>query len=138
MIVYLNVKALSKRRPLIERMPFAIDGPVATSDTLVEYIVRHNVDEYNKKAVDAPLFPYLTDDRLEDGARAGKVGFGDRKNENAQDADKAVENALTCFRDGLFRMFVNDAEAGPGEGLQISEGDEVTFIRLAMLAGRLW
>ena len=138
MIVFIRIKSLAKRKPLIESVPFVIDAPVATSSALIEYIVRRNVDEYNKQVVDAPLFPYLTDDKLMDSASVGKVGFGDRKNENAQDADSAVENALTCFSDGIFRLFINDTEIGCSEAIQLSDGDEITIIRLTMLAGRLW
>ena len=138
MTVFLKIKALSKRKPLIERAAFVIDKPVATSNELVEYIVRRNVDDYNKKAVDAPLFQYLTSDELEDKAASGKIGFNDRKNEKAQDAGKAVENALSCFDDGIFKLFINDDEAGFNAGINLKENDEITFIRLTMLAGRLW
>jgi len=137
MTVFLKIKALSKRKPLIERVPFDIDEPVSTSNELVAFIVRRNVDAYNKKAVDAPLFPYLTDVLL-NGNVSGKIGFNDRKNENPQDPDRAVENALTCFGDGIFRLFINDTEAGFDEPIQLTDGDEITFIRLAMLAGRIW
>ena len=138
MTVYLKIKAFSKRKPLIERVPFDIDSPVCTSNELVTLVVRRNVDAYNKKAVDALLFPYLTDDALLNGNVSGKIGFNDRKNENPQDAGKAVENALTCFGDGIFRLFINDAEAGFDEPVQLTDGDEITFIRLTMLAGRMW
>ena len=138
MTVFLKIKALSKRKPLIERVPFDIDGPVHTSNELVALIVRRNVDAYNKKAVDAPLFPYLTDDALLNGNVSGKTGFNDRKNKNPQDIDKAVENALTCFGDGIFRLFINSTEAGFDEPIQLTDGDEITFIRLTMLAGRIW
>ena len=138
MTVYLKIKALSKRKPLIERVAFDIDRPLATSKELVEYIVRHNVEDYNKKTVDAPLFQYLTTSELEDGEAAGKIGFHDRKNEKAQDAGKAVENALGCFDDGIFRLFINDEEAGFKDNISLKDNDEITFVRLAMLAGRLW
>ena len=61
-----------------------------------------------------------------------------RKNENSQNADEAVKNALQSFSDGLFRLYVNDEELAPGARLSIKDGDEVTFIRLTMLSGRLW
>ena len=138
MTVYLKIKAISKRKALIERAAFEIDKPVATSKELVEYIVRRNVDDYNKKAVDAPLFQYLTSDEIEDGKATGKIGFKDRKNEKTQDAGKAVENALSCFDDGIFKLFINDEEAGFNNNINLKDNDEITFIRLAMLAGRLW
>jgi len=138
MTLYFKIKALSRRKPLIESTPFLIDETVSTSNALIEYIVRRNVDDYNKKAVDTPLFEYLSVDKLENGAKTGKIGFNDRKNENPQDADKAVENALTSFNDGIFKLFVNDTEIGYDEPVNLKEGDELTFIRLTMLAGRLW
>jgi len=138
MTVYLKIKALSKRKPIVDRVAFTIDKPLATSKELIEYVVRRNVDDYNKKTVDAPLFQYLTSDELEDSAKTGKVGFNDRKNEKTQDAGKAVENALQCFDDGIFKLFINDQEAGFGETINLNENDEITFMRLVMLAGRLW
>ena len=139
MNVYLKIKALAKRTPLIERVPFYIDVNVtlSTSNKLVEYIVRRNVDDYNNKAVDAPLFPYLTGDQLANSVKTGKTGFNDRKNDKAQDVDEAVQNALSCFNDGLFRLFINDVEAGYSENIRLADGDEITFIRLTMLAGRI-
>ena len=138
MIVYLKVKALSKRKPLIDRIPFEILEELSTAKMLVEYIVRRNVQEYNNKPIDASVLPYLTDDGLEAGAKIGKIGFDDRKNENFQDADKAVSNAIMCFEDGIFRLFINDEEVGVDDKATVKDGDEVTFIRLTMLAGRRW
>jgi len=42
MTIYLKIKALSKRKPLIERMTFNIDENPSTSNALIEYIVRRN------------------------------------------------------------------------------------------------
>jgi len=80
----------------------------------------------------------LTDEALADGVKAGKTGFNDRKNENVQDPERAVENALSCFEDGIFRLFINDAEVGFSQSVLLEDGDEITFVRLTMLAGRLW
>ena len=100
MTVYVKVKSIAKRKPLIHRMAFEISGEATSANALIEEIVR--------------------------------------KSESLQDADEAVKNALLCFGDGLFRMFVNDAELAPEDPLCIKDGDEVTFIRLTMLSGRLW
>ena len=138
MTIYLKVKALSKRKPIIDRVSFEITETITTAKALIEYIVRRNVQQYNNKPIDADILPYLTDDDMENGAQIGKIGFGDRKNENKQDADNAVKNALTCFEDGIFRLFIGDEEYGINDKISIKNGDEVTFIRLTMLAGRKW
>jgi len=117
-------------------MPIEIDASaIVTSNDLISRIVRNNVQNYNNKAIDAPLFPYLTEDAIADKAKSGKIGFGDRKNENVQDEDEAVENALSCFDDGIFRMFINDVEVGVNQPISLEEGAEITFIRLTMLTG---
>ena len=137
MTIYLKVKALSKRKPIIAGIPFEISENITTANALIEYIVRQNVEEYNNRPVDADILPYLTDEDLESGSHIGKIGFSDRKSENKQDADHAVKNALTCFEDGIFRLFIGDEEIGINDNISIKNGDEVTFIRLTMLAGRL-
>ena len=138
MIVYMKVKALSRRKPLIESAPFEIHENITCAKALIEYVVRCNAEEYNNKPAEAGILPYLTDESLETGSKIGKVGFGDRKSKNMQEADKAVENALICFEDGMFRLFINDEEIGTDDKITIKSGDEVTFIRLTMLAGRRW
>jgi len=138
MRVYIKIKALAKRKPIIANEPFIIDKGIATSKDLIEHVVCHMVKAYNDKELDTPLLSYLTDDKITNGAKTGKIGFDERRNENVQDEKKAVENALTCFEDGIFRMFINNEEIEINQSIQIKDGDEITFIRLTMLAGRLW
>ena len=136
--IYIKIKSIAKRKSVVAGIPFIVDGDIATSDGLVEHIVRQMVREYNLGATDKSLLPYLTDDEIANRERAGKIGFDERKNENNQDEDGAVENALLCFSDGIFRMFVNEEEVFMGQDVKLCEGDEITFVRLTMLAGRLW
>ena len=138
MTVYIKVKALSKRKPLIGRVSFEILETITDSRSLIEYIARRNVEEYNSKVADMQLLPYLTSEDILDKEKIGKIGFGDRKNENRQNDDDAVKNALACFEDGIFRLFINDKEIGIGDEISLKNGDEITFIRLTMLAGRIW
>lgn len=109
---------------------------------LITYLVEENVKAYNAKSIDIPLFRYLSNQELEDGAYTGKIGFGDRKNENIQDEASAVNNALQSFSDGIYRVLINGteitSEADPNTPFPLKEGDTITFIRLVMLAGRRW
>ena len=60
-------------------------------------------------------------------------------NEQKQDLEKAIENALQSYEDGIYRVFVNDEEMGEIESeIELKEKDELTFVRLTMLAGRMW
>jgi hypothetical protein len=136
MKILVRVKAAGKRREMLERRPLDVPGGLDAPERLIEYLVRENVRAYNTKAVDAPFFPYLSQQALDDGAHTGRIGFGDRRNEKAQEEGEAIANALQCFADGLYRVLVNESEAPPGAPLHLKEGDTVTFIRLVMLAGR--
>jgi hypothetical protein len=134
--IFIRVKAAGKRRDMLERQSRSVPGDTDSAEKLIEYLVRENVRAYNAKAVDAPFFQYLSRRELEDGEHTGKIGFGGRKNEQNQDEEEAVRNALQCFADGLYRVLVNETEALPGGTFSLKENDTLTFIRLVMLAGR--
>jgi hypothetical protein len=138
MRIYIRVKAAGKRRDMLEKRPAGVPGGIDSAEKLIACLVRENVRSYNEKAVDAPYFQYLSRRELEDGAYTGRVAFGDRKNEKRADEEGAVQNALQCFQDGLYRVLVNEAEALPGGAFSLNEGDTVTFIRLVMLAGGMF
>ena len=54
-------------------------------------------------------------------------------------ATEAIVNALQSYEDGIFRIFMDDTEAGDlSSPIQLKEESTLTFIRLAMLSGRLW
>ena len=52
---------------------------------------------------------------------------------------EAVKTAIQGFEDGLFRVFRGmDELTELDREEKFNEGDEITFIRLTMLAGRMW
>ena len=52
---------------------------------------------------------------------------------------KALDNAFLSFEDGLYRVFLGENELTELDTpLDIKENDELTFIRLTMLTGRIW
>ena len=69
----------------------------------------------------------------------GKIAFGIIYGEKNPNIQEAIDVAITAFQDGLFRVFINEEEICElDEAINISEEDTVTFIRLTMLAGRMW
>ncbi|MDR1797746.1 MAG: hypothetical protein LBR44_10035 [Clostridiales Family XIII bacterium] len=138
MEIKIRAKAAGSRRPAIELKSFEITDGLRTSDALVEDVVRRNVRAYNAADVDAPLLRWLAPGEIEDGAALGKVGFGDRKNERQQDEDEAVGVALQAYRDGLFKLLVGEDDVESGAEVRLEEGAVVTFLRLVLLAGRMW
>ncbi|MCL2326579.1 MAG: hypothetical protein FWC40_08820 [Proteobacteria bacterium] len=139
MEVQIQIKTAGRRQSIFELRRQVIPDSVKTACDLIEALVRDNVRAYNARQTDAPFFSVLTQEAMEDGVETGAVRFGDRRNEETQDEEAAVANALCCFEDGLFRLFVGDKEVlAPDGTMHLKDGDTVTFIRLTMLAGRRW
>jgi hypothetical protein len=128
---------------MLEKQSLSIPGDLDTAENLIAHLVRENVRAYNERAVDGAFFRCLSQRELEDAVYTGKVGFGGRSlqsspNEKQADEEEAVKNALQCFEDGIFRIVLNDTELEGKSVCALHEGDTLTFIRLVMLAGRLF
>ena len=95
---------------------------------------------YNARKDAGQILPYLTKEEILDQASAGKVSFHVHQGEDAQE-EQAVENAIQCFEDGIYRVFADEEELTElTQGIPWKDGEEpiFTFIRLAMLAGCYW
>ena len=139
MKIYIQMKAAGKRKPVLDPVPYELPDHVSTLREFLTELVRMEVERYNEKGKDVQVVPYLTKEEIEDHAEAGKVGFGRIYSEKRADAEKASENALQCFEDGLVRVFQNEQELKEQDApIQIREEDGFTLIRLTFLAVRLW
>lgn len=139
MKIYVQVKALGKRRPILDKIPREIPENITSLRGFLTEIVRQEVEMYNRKGEDVQLIPFLTKEELENQAEAGKVGFGRIYSDRKADLSKAVKNAIQCYEDGMVRIFQNEDElTDPEEPMSIQEEDCFTFMRLTFLAGRMW
>ena len=139
MKVYVNVKQIGKKKNKIDRNEYEISGEIKTVKELLTEFVTINVKKFNEGLIEEDVVPYLTDEKISDLSDAGKISFGVDYNGKKQDLEKAIENALQSYEDGIYRIFVNDEEMGEIESeIELKEKDELTFVRLTMLAGRMW
>lgn len=139
MKIFINVKQLGKRRNAVEERELLLEHvPTTTADLIIAIVIRQ-VQEYNERLEQNDLLKYLTDDEIQEKATTGKVSFDVNYNGMPANAEKAVRNALQSFEDGNFRIFLNDTELESlDKTIRLSDGDKLTFIRLTMLAGRMW
>lgn len=135
-----QIKQLGKRKCSIEPMPIELTGETPHNvRELITAVVQWQVAEYNTRPTENDLLKYLTQEDIDDRAVSGKVGFGVNYNGEKASAEAAVKNALQSYEDGIFRLFINDKEAGTADSpITLKEGDRLTFVRLTMLSGRLW
>lgn len=139
MKIYIQMKSIGKKRPVLEKTPYLISDQIHTVKEFLCEITRTETARFNQKETDRPLVPFLSPDQIKEQASVGKVGFGAVYSEKKADPDKACENACLCYGDGLVRVFQNGTEIGGlQDSMQIQENDEFTFIRLTFLAGRMW
>lgn len=97
------------------------------------------VKDYNARMESKELLQSLSLAGMEAQAEAGKISFGVNYGENRADLEQAVANALQCFEDGIYRIFLGTEQLqGLEDKITLSEDSELTFVRLTMLAGRLW
>ena len=140
MQVQVNVKRIGKRRNAIETRPYEI-GEVHDVGGLLAAFVTAEVARFNERATSGEtVLRYLTNEEIADAATVGKIGFGADYNGQVQDLDTAIENTRQSFEDGIYRIFINGNEVGDALDTPVTlrENDEITFVRLTMLAGRMW
>ena len=139
MKVYVNVKQIGKKKNKIDKKEYEINEEIKTVKELLTEFVTINVEKFNEGYTENDIVPYLTDKKINDLSDAGKISFGVDYNEQKQDLEKAIENTLQSYEDGIYRVFVNDEEMGEIDcEINLKENDELTFVRLTMLAGRMW
>lgn len=164
MQIRINVKGASRKKAsIIQQVREYPDSRMTVEEFLAE-TVRQNVKEYNARKDagaekllagllggqdtvpaglaanwNAEILEKQLEDRIEAGAQAGKVSYGDPMDDRKADAEKAVLNALQCFDDGIVALFADGVRyTRREEEILLKEQSEVTFVRLTFLAGRMW
>ncbi|MCT4624069.1 MAG: hypothetical protein N4A46_10640 [Schleiferiaceae bacterium] len=140
MILNFTVKALGKKRPEISNLELDI---IVESDSSVhqffEAVVAQQVQEFNLRKDNPNLLNYLSGKEIKANAQGGSVKFNESYNDQKADAEKATQNVLQSFEDGLIALFVNDQQyEALDEFLTLKPHDQIAIVRLTFLAGGLF
>lgn len=145
MKIRINIKGASRKKAAIAQMTCEYPDREMTAEEFLAETVRQNVREYNARKDAVEILRLFANDNeeieehLEAGAASGKVSYGDPTDMRKADEEKAVENALQCFDDGLVALFADGVRYTDRNGkMALRDQSEVTFIRLTFLAGRIW
>lgn len=139
MKIIVNLKSVGKRKQSVKPVTYEISGHPGTVRELILSVTQAGVEEYNQRMESTELLNYLTSEEINDQAQAGKISFGINYGEKKANLAKAQENAIQCFEDGIYRIFLNEEPLEVlDEKIQITEDSIFTFVRLTMLAGRMW
>ena len=137
MKIIINVKGLSRKK-VIHQEEVELKNKISTTKDLITELVKINVEKFNKKIDERDILSIMTNENIAKAARIGKIGdevHGDKK----ANLEKALDTAYLAFEDGLYCIFINDEQSEKlDDSLNLKDGDIITFIRLTMLAGRMW
>ena len=140
MNIKISIKQIGSRKKGITEKDFFLEDKPRTVGKLITYAVHTCVNEYNKRVEKGEnITSPLSAGDIDAFGEIGKIAFGINYGGKKADMKKAVDDALLAYEDGLFRIFVNGSEAGKADDLsELCENDNVTFIRLTMLAGGMF
>ena len=137
--IYVALKHMGNVTKKVKEYPFLLSKTPHTFRELIEESVKSCISAYKARANNANNPAPLTDEQFDGMREIGKFAFGVHYNENEIDEAKAIETAIDAVTDGLVRVFKgNDEITDLDAGIEISEGDVFTFVRLTMLSGRMW
>lgn len=138
MKININIKRIGSDKNAVDKVLFYFDQIPSTVGELITIITEKCVNDHNERASKTEPEP-MTEEYLRDMESVGRFTFGLDYNGNLQDRSDAIKNAFQCYEDGLFRIFLNDEELGSlSDSIKLCEDDDLTFIRLTMLSGRVW
>lgn len=134
--VHVKMKKLGKQNRVdIAPVVFELDEKPQTVRELLVNLTKLGVRQYNERKDEGQLLAYLTKEEIAAQASRGKISSGLRGGADAVE-DKAVENTLQCFEDGIYRVFAGEEELTVlSDAIPWKDDIVFTFIRLTMLSG---
>ncbi len=144
MEIKVTVKQLGKKHPVLseQKIEIAYEDSNISLENLLELIVQQQVDAFNAKSFELEDEDYAKipqESYLNILTDTGKVGFGSIYNLKKADVQKAQENAIQAFEDGMFAVFYNDEQLEDlTQTIDLNLQHPFTFIRLTFLAGSYW
>lgn len=139
MKVFVTMKSLAKRKNYLTSKEINLLGNPETLRELLTELVTIEVQRINVNEPGEPIVGFLTNEEVELQAVNGKVGFSAVYDERKVNLQIAIQTCIQAFEDGLFKVFhVQKELLDLDETLHLQNGDQLTFIKLTMLAGRMW
>jgi hypothetical protein len=133
----LQLKRLGKKK--VKEVPFTLEENPQNLEELLIACVKNQVEAFNAKRTEVNVIGFLSPAEIQEKAHSGKIEFGELANTDLADLQKAIDNVLLAFQDGLFLVFVDDNEITALETpLELHSQSVIAFIRMTFLVGTYW
>lgn len=137
--IKVNVKSISNKQNKIKTITIPYDENINDVRGLIKATVKYCVENYNGRQENSEILKALSTAEINDKAEQGKVSFRINYGEKKADPEKAEENAIEAFSDGIAVIFADGEKLeNLDDEIKINEIESLTFIKLKMLAGRMW
>ncbi len=135
----INVKSVSGKKNKITTINISYTKDEISVRELIEETVQYCVEKYNERVENGEVLKALLPQEIEDMATQGKIAFETIYNDKTADVKTATFNAISSFEDGIVAIFADKLRLEKlEETIKLSEIESITFIKLVMLAGRMW
>src|ERR1700750_667879 len=140
MEIKVTVKQLGRKHPVLseQKLEIKYDDSRIVLEDLLQLIVQQQVEAFNAQSFELEDTDYTkipSENYLNILTDTGKAGFGSIYNEKKANLQKAQENAVQAFEDGMFAVFYNDEQLeNLSETIDLGIEYTFTFIRLTFLA----
>ena len=103
---------------------------------LISTVVAKEVDAFRTRQQERKLALVMSKQQIEQGLQAGRVTPGERDLQQEVNTEDAISTALQAFTDGLYFVFIDDAQQMDLETEVFLKTDShVIFLRLTALVG---
>ena len=145
--IEVKVKKAGRKENSIAGVNIQLPKAPVTVSELIECVVAEVYSNYMSKSQLSAGFEggelskagYMTDEEIDRKSAGGKIDFGFPAMAEDQSRRQAVQLAKQAFCDGEVALFIDGKRyENLTDKISISGGETVTFVKLAMLTGRLW
>ncbi len=131
----IETKMVGRRTPF-ERRPVVIPEATPTLEGLLTHLVRQEVDAYTQRQDQVGVLRVLTERELQDAATTGRARTAPQDRALPVSPEDAVRTALQAFRDGLYYVFVDEAQVTDlAQTVHLKPDSVLLLLRLTALAG---
>jgi hypothetical protein len=134
--MFIETKTVGQRVAGASRWELREAHDVHVMRDLIDLLVRREVSAFLERQEERKLARFLTNEQIVAAADAGRVCMGSDDLDQKVDPDQAVEGALTAFQDGIYYVFLDEAQIERLDSkINLRVDSQLLFLRLVPLAG---
>lgn len=133
-----QMKQTGKKSNSIVTTGLYLKNTPSTIEELLIMTVKATLAGFKKKALNEEAI-LISTEQIDDMASSGKVSFGFIEGNKNIDEKDAIKTVIEAFEDGLVALFIDDIRFEDlKEHINLTGNETLTFVKLTMLAGRMW